>query len=153
MHDDVQEGHVRQEELPHAAQHARRLGLEQRGEADHSGVERDLARVVADHQAAAHRQVLDPGVLDAEPVAVEDRGGEKESARRVGVIAPRVVLVFVQVCGCPRQLLVDLVGELREDCWRQRLDELAQRTPGGEDAVRVDGLSFLVHQASMGSAR
>ena len=64
---------------PIAARDARRIGLEQQRDAEHRGVERQLARVVRDDEHAARRDALDAGGLDAEVVAVEQH--ERQRAR------------------------------------------------------------------------
>ena len=72
-HRDVDPGDRRQPVLAHAADDARRLGLEHHRRADHRRVEGDLPGVVADQQHAPVREAVDAVRLDAEPVAIEER--------------------------------------------------------------------------------
>ena len=132
----VQPGHRRQPVLAHAADDPRRLGLEDHRRPDHRRVDGDLSGVVRDQQHATLRQPVDAVGLDAEPVAIQERGPEIGALRGGGVEAEGVVAVGVQMRGDAAEALVDLLLQRAE-----RLADGGRRAPVESGGGREQALS------------
>jgi hypothetical protein len=143
-HEDVEERQPRQPVLAHPAHDPRRIGLEEGGRADHRGIERDLPGVVADQEHPAGQQVLGAAGLDAEVVAVDQRREDHPAPHGVGLQAPRIVPVGVQVHGCAGQLLGDLFLDAMDELRREGVEAQDRVADGVARAVQERGLRRIV---------
>lgn len=84
--------------------------------------------MVADQEQSPLRQELDVVGLDAEVVAIEERGGQQHEPRRVGMEAVGIEAVGVETGRRLAQARTELAAALPEWRWNQRLrDARGQR--------------------------
>lgn len=124
------EGELGRPALDHAAREARRVGVEHERGVEQHAVDRHLARVVRDDEAATRRHVMDASDLGAEIEAMKERRDEERVASDLGIEAERIAARFVQARLEAREARVELLAEQLLGARHQAVPE-ARRVHGG----------------------